>query len=748
MLAPRAIAAFFRLLAVATLLCPAGNSAEIPIVPPGETAAAQVQATIPQSSQNIFAKRLSALDSLWAHANAPQAAVLLARFYRLRDFVDAPNEIARRFEQVAGDVQQHPLVRDEALHYLALIDVHNKRLPAASAKLKALGLVREWAVAGPFSAPQGLDGDPGLEASAAWSAEHQWRRLPVGPMERIDLAKMYPYSRPSMLLAETSIYSEREQAVALRFTAESAVAVVLNGTQIFAEPVKKGGLGFDQHAVSAHLHFGWNTLLLKLARGADGPWRFSLRITALEGGGLPLPASPEMQSVTVPRDNPAIEQAPPEAFAAPADLVDMAKAASAADPTSASALDTLGQIEREHACGSELEHLEAAAQRAPTAERWLAMAEACGDSTCVFRALNSALRSDPENEAARVALANYYSGRNQLQKARDLLRQAVRLEPGDFVARNGLADLYAAVGLNAQALEETGRLQHDFPGPLWLKCKLADRYFDLGLLDRALPLVQAALTQDYDAIQPRSLLVQIAQRRHDVQLLRTADEDLARLNPADPFPLADLAELAAGAGDHDAADRALRAALELAPEDGNLRERAANLLARSGSEDKEAAQQLARAVELNPHNEAARTRLRLLAPANEQADKESTYLVDPAELAAAAHREPPAITGKASLLANVRIERVFGNGLSVVRQHRVVAVTQASNVLGVVTPVKDIAKICHDHDALLLVDGAQAVPHMPVNVEDIGCDFYRFSGDKTTGNARAAFLMRSLVLNR
>ena len=64
---------------------------------------------------------------------------------------------------------------------------------------------------------------------------------------------------------------------------------------------------------------------------------------------------------------------------------------------------------------------------------------------------------------------------------------------------------------------------------------------------------------------------------------------------------------------------------------------------------------------------------------------------------------------------------------------RLVAVTQASNVLGVVTPVKDIAKICHDHDALLLVDGAQAVPHMPVNVEDIGCDFYCFSGHKMSG---------------
>jgi cysteine desulfurase/selenocysteine lyase len=64
---------------------------------------------------------------------------------------------------------------------------------------------------------------------------------------------------------------------------------------------------------------------------------------------------------------------------------------------------------------------------------------------------------------------------------------------------------------------------------------------------------------------------------------------------------------------------------------------------------------------------------------------------------------------------------------------KLVAVTHASNVLGVVTPVQEIARICHDHDVLLLVDGAQAVPHMPVDLSRIGCDFYAFSGHKMLG---------------
>ena len=64
---------------------------------------------------------------------------------------------------------------------------------------------------------------------------------------------------------------------------------------------------------------------------------------------------------------------------------------------------------------------------------------------------------------------------------------------------------------------------------------------------------------------------------------------------------------------------------------------------------------------------------------------------------------------------------------------RLVAVSQASNVLGSVIPVGKIAGICKKYGARLLVDGAQSVPHMPVNVADIGCDYFCFSGHKMLG---------------
>lgn len=64
---------------------------------------------------------------------------------------------------------------------------------------------------------------------------------------------------------------------------------------------------------------------------------------------------------------------------------------------------------------------------------------------------------------------------------------------------------------------------------------------------------------------------------------------------------------------------------------------------------------------------------------------------------------------------------------------KLVAVTHVSNVLGTVTPVEEIAKIAHEHEALVLVDAAQSVPHMKVDVQKMGCDFLAFSGHKMCG---------------
>ena len=64
---------------------------------------------------------------------------------------------------------------------------------------------------------------------------------------------------------------------------------------------------------------------------------------------------------------------------------------------------------------------------------------------------------------------------------------------------------------------------------------------------------------------------------------------------------------------------------------------------------------------------------------------------------------------------------------------KLVAITHVSNVLGTVNPIKQIVEMAHNQGVPVLVDGAQATPHMPVDVQKLGCDFYVFSGHKIYG---------------
>jgi len=61
---------------------------------------------------------------------------------------------------------------------------------------------------------------------------------------------------------------------------------------------------------------------------------------------------------------------------------------------------------------------------------------------------------------------------------------------------------------------------------------------------------------------------------------------------------------------------------------------------------------------------------------------------------------------------------------------KIVAITHVSNVLGTTNPIKEIAKIAHEQGAMIVVDGAQGAPHLKLDVQDLDCDFYAFSGHK------------------
>jgi cysteine desulfurase / selenocysteine lyase len=78
----------------------------------------------------------------------------------------------------------------------------------------------------------------------------------------------------------------------------------------------------------------------------------------------------------------------------------------------------------------------------------------------------------------------------------------------------------------------------------------------------------------------------------------------------------------------------------------------------------------------------------------------------------------------------VRIEDIQA---TITDQTKLVAIAHVSNVLGTINPIKQIAEIAHKHGAVLLVDGAQSTPHMKIDVQDLDCDFFAFSGHKMCG---------------
>ncbi len=64
---------------------------------------------------------------------------------------------------------------------------------------------------------------------------------------------------------------------------------------------------------------------------------------------------------------------------------------------------------------------------------------------------------------------------------------------------------------------------------------------------------------------------------------------------------------------------------------------------------------------------------------------------------------------------------------------KIIAVTHVSNTLGTVNPIKELIRVAHLHNLPVLIDGAQSVPHIPIDVQDLDCDFFAFSGHKIYG---------------
>jgi len=230
-------------------------------------------------------------------------------------------------------------------------------------------------------------------------------------------------------------------------------------------------------------------------------------------------------------------------------------------------LETLAELEYMSSVPAAEQHMEAAALQSRDAALWARAAAFASDSLTRFTLLSEGLKLEPANPRICIPLADYYIGRQQLEKARDLLQQAAQAAPGDFVVRERLADVYLHLGLRSATLSLLRDLEKEAPQTVWLRLRLAEHYEELGMLDSSAALANSVLAQDPGESKALELLVRIDERRHNV---RDLESEYARLAAVEPQSAVwrKLGELEIEAGRPGAGRAALEKAAALDPSMG------------------------------------------------------------------------------------------------------------------------------------------------------------------------------------
>ncbi len=303
--------------------------------------------------------------------------------------------------------------------------------------------------------------------------------------------------------------------------------------------------------------------------------------------------------------------------------------------------------ELEHLSGSPeaADHMLQAAASEPTATRWLRAAQFLEEPLRKFGALRNGLLLEPSNPRLNVELATYYVGRQQLEKARDVLAAAAQAAPSDFVIRERRASLFLNLGLRSQALPELHHLEKQWPAPLWLQSRLALDYEQMGLLDDAARLAASVVAEAPENREQIELLARFHERRHMKYDLQADYIALSRLEPNQPDIWSRLAQVQIDCGDAEGGRKSLLRLVALDEHNPDAHRRLAQV-DESLHLDREAQQELAKA------SSAARPDM-LAADAQ--------YLADPATLVKEAFAHPPAPADTA--LADIRVQELLPSGL-------------------------------------------------------------------------------------
>src|SRR6476646_3430639 len=311
----------------------------------------------------------------------------------------------------------------------------------------------------------------------------------------------------------------------------------------------------------------------------------------------------------------------------------------------AASYEILAELEHLSGSAEASDHMLQAAGLDPTAIRWLRAAKFLDEPLRKFAALRNGLSLEPSNPRLNVELATYYIGRQQLEKARDVLAGAAEAAPNDFLIRERRASLFLNLGLRSQALPELRRLEKQWPAPLWLQSRLALDYEQMGLLDDAARLAASVVAETSDNREQLELLARFHERRHMKYDLQADYLSLSRLEPNQPDIWSRLAQVQMDCGDAEGSRKSLLRLVALDEGNPDAHRRLAKV-DESLHRDHEAQQELARA------SSAARPDMLAM---------DAQYLADPGVLVKEAFANPPAPADTA--LADIRVQELLASGL-------------------------------------------------------------------------------------
>ncbi len=363
--------------------------------------------------------------------------------------------------------------------------------------------------------------------------------------------------------------------------------------------------------------------------------------------------------LTSPKGENALNPEPSNSHAD--ELIHSAQQAVNADPSSAAAHETLAEVAQIHSRQGYSDEFDKAAQLAPTAARWVNVAETCSLASCRLSALQHALHNNPRDAKANALLASYYIDRHQPLKARTRLQTAATSDPRDFVIGKQLADVNLAMGRSSSAIAAYRKLEARFPAPLWLRRELGLKYADLGLFCDATRLLEPALAGSTEDPAVYKALKHVYQRTENSAKLRELEHHELSLHPANTESASSLSTLDSKSSRVDEAIRTMESQVAQHPNDPSLHEWLAYLYGSSGHKV-QYEKELAKAAELNAQSENLRRQFPgPPAPTN---DSDRQHLVNVADTLRDLRINPPSDSSNVTSLANVTVERVSPNGQS------------------------------------------------------------------------------------